>query len=371
MPRGTGFGTIEAIATKPGRKPTGYRIRYRGPDGKRYREAGFRTKELARKRLDAISTQIVMKTWESPDLVVVSYTLAEYVEIVFTRLEGMGRKPRTIEEYRRYWKRHIASALGKHKLTDITPVMVASWYAKLCPKTPTERAHTYAFLRSVLLSAERDGLIDRCPCNLVGAGSVKRAGRTDLPTDVQVMLAVAFMPPPYRLMVQLGGALGLRSGEVRGLKRGDIDLAAGVVRVRRNLSRYGGRENETTTKTVNSVRDLPIRQELIPVVRDHLDRFVEPRDDALLFPGPRGGMLTIGTFHNYWEKAREMAGIPNCRFHDLRHYAATMAIVFGGATTQEALRMLGQTDSRVLNRYIDAVRGRDREIAERMPSLVG
>jgi len=365
MPRGNSFGTIREFSG-------GFSARYTGPDGRKYSsDKSFPQRTEAKKWLAKIQTQIASGEWKSPDVIEHTYTLSEYVEIVLKRKEAMGRKERTIEEYRRYWHRSIEKELGPLELSEITPHKVATWYAKLGPKTPTERSHTYSFLRTVMREAERDGLIENCPCKIVGAGQVKRAGVTELPTDMEIIMAVSFMPEQYRLMLQMGGGLGMRSGEVRGLQRGDFDLVNRKVRIQRGVVRHGGKEHLTTTKSRFSKRTLDIPTDLIPVIEEHLSEHVGSTDDAQLFPNVHGGLMSAQSLTNYWVKAKTAAGIPKCRFHDLRHYAATMAVVRGGASEYEAVRMLGQADSRVLRRYLDDVQGRGREIVDKMPSLVG
>lgn len=48
--------------------------------------------------------------------------------------------------------------------------------------------------------------------------------------------------------------------------------------------------------------------------------------DALLFPGRDGvSLLQPSTLHRNWRMAREAAGRPDLRVHDLRHTGAPMA----------------------------------------------
>ncbi|MCL2736981.1 MAG: site-specific integrase [Propionibacteriaceae bacterium] len=376
------------MANKAGRRtfgassqlPSGrWRARYYGPDGIYYSaDRTFVSKQDAWGWLGEVERSISLGTWKSPTQVKeeeeerrrrqeeVEYTLEEYADLFFAR---GGRKPRTDEEYRRYFDRHIRPTFGDVPLGKITALKVGNWYARLCPTAPTERAHTYAFLRTLLLNAKREQLITESPCNIPGAGVHKRASVTVLPTDVEILLAVSFMPDRYRLAVQLAAASGLRNGEIRGLKRADIDLAHGLITVRRNIARYDGGEHEGSTKSTYSSRRVPISRDMITDVEEHLSEHVGPRDDALLFPSVRGELLPVGSLWNYWDKARTQAGCPDLRFHDLRHYAATMFVVKGGASEYEAIRLLGQNDSRVLRKYLDEISGRNHEIINSLPSL--
>jgi integrase len=192
------------------------------------------------------------------------------------------------------------------------------------------------------------------------------------------------MPDRWRVALYLSASCGLRSGEVRSLQRGDIVLpeptdkasdgtAPGLLHVRRGVVELHVDDDACvlvdTPKTTYSVRDVAIPPWLVPVLRAHLAQFVGARDDAWLFTSPEGGPLRQMTLWRAWDKARGTAGIPSCRWHDLRHYAATMAVVAGGASEYEARRMLGQNDSKVLRRYLDDIEGRQATIARHMPVL--
>jgi len=61
-----------------------------------------------------------------------------------------------------------------------------------------------------------------------------------------------------------------------------------------------------------------------PVLEDHLNRFVGPESDAPLFNGATGERLRPSNFWVIWEAARKRVGLEWVRFHDLRHFAATV-----------------------------------------------
>ena len=377
MPRGTGFGTVYSESGV-------YHGRYTGPDGVKYVIGKTSTRKTdVQDWLAEVRADISRGVWKSPKTPEEKgFTFSEYAESFMDR---SSRKPKTDAEYDRLLKKHCVPTFGKMKLDAITPLKVGNWYAKLLPDAPTDRAHTYSLFRTIMLSAVREGLIVKSPCVIRGAGSVKRAGKTKLPTPVEVMLAADFMPGKQSdstshaatpkatgkcaLIVLLAAKIGLRSGEVRALQRQDLDLKERILHVRRNLVRYEGAEHTGTTKTVAGTRDCSIPKELVPLIEEHL-KTVGPRDDSWVFLNSKGELLSGQTLNKWWAKARATAGIPDVRFHDLRHYAGTMAVVYGGATEYEAMRMLGQEDSKVLRLYLDEVRGRQREIADNTPSLV-
>lgn len=86
-----------------------------------------------------------------------------------------------------------------------------------------------------------------------------------------------------------------------------------------------------------------------------------PSPDALLFPGRDGASnLQPSTMHRHWRMAREAAGRPDLRVHDLRHTGATLA---------ELQERLGHSSVNAALRYQHAARGRDQEIAAALSAM--
>ena len=96
------------------------------------------------------------------------------------------------------------------------------------------------------------------------------------------------MPDRLRLMVLLAAWCGLRFGELAELRRADVDLAHGVLRVRRGVVRAGGQPIAGTPKSEAGIRDVAIPPHLMPMVHDHLIGHAGRGRDALLFPAAIG-----------------------------------------------------------------------------------
>jgi integrase len=74
------------------------------------------------------------------------------------------------------------------------------------------------------------------------------------------------------------------------------------------------------------------------------------------------------TLTRVWYPAREKAGRPDLRFHDLRHTSATMAAV-AGATLSELMQRLGHSTPGAAMRYQSVAKGRDHVIAAALSKL--
>lgn len=108
-----------------------------------------------------------------------------------------------------------------------------------------------------------------------------------------------------------------------------------------------------------------------PHIRDDLEHHRETTvgggDDALLFPRASGKHLT-DVRDAGWTKAVEAVGREGLRFHDLRHFAATMATQVG-ASSAETMRGIGHSTYKAAMTYQAALDERDYDIAARLSRL--
>ena len=124
----------------------------------------------------------------------------------------------------------------------------------------------------------------------------------------------------------------------------------------------------TTPKSDAGVRDVAIPPHVIPLIEAHLAKHVDRGRDSLIFPADGGGHLQPSTLYRHWYKARDTAGRPDLRFHDLRHSGAVLAAATG-ATLAELMARLGHSTPQAAMRYQHAAAGRDREIAALLSKL--
>lgn len=141
-------------------------------------------------------------------------------------------------------------------------------------------------------------------------------------------------------------ATGMRYGELLGLKWQDVNLDDGTLQVRRTLSRLPtqmGRDRgdlyvEAEPKTKRSRRNIALAGFAIEALKQHRIRQEEMKRSAgdlweehdYVFCTPLGKHLNPG--HGVLVQLKillEKAGLPEIRFHDLRHSAATLLLSMG------------------------------------------
>lgn len=288
-------------------------------------------------------------------------------------------KPRTREHYRALLDRHLLPELGTYDLEAVTPLVVRAWWARLRKTTPTVRAHSYSLLRTIMNSALAEQLVPANPCHIRGAGNAKTVHRTEPATIAQLETITEAMPDRYQLMVMLAAWCALRYGELTELRRRDIDVDAGLIRVRRAVTWVKGGDPDRpeavvpvvgTPKSDSGIRDVNIPPHLLPMVAHHLKAYTKRGEDSLLFTAARGnGHMRQSSLTKVYYPAREKAGRPDLRWHDLRHTGAVLA-ASTGATLAELMARLGHSTAGAALRYQHAAQGRDAEIAASLSKLI-
>lgn len=271
-------------------------------------------------------------------------------------------KPRTRAHYRRILDRFLLPKFGAVELRAITPRQVRSWHAALDPQTPTMNTHAYSLLRGIFTTAVADDAVPANPCRVRGAGQTKRKIDPRPATLTELEVITAEMPERLQLMVLLAAWCALRFGELTELRRSDVLLGDGRIMVTRGVVLVDGAHVVDTPKSQAGVRTVSIPPHLLPAVADHLAEFVGARADALLFPGVLGGHLAPASLYDAFYPARDAAGRPDLRFHDLRHTGAVLAAQTG-ATLAELMARLGHSTPAAALIYQHASQDRDSAIA--------
>ena len=376
--------------------PSGrWQAAYTGPDAILYKApTTFEDEDAARGWLKGERKLIDLDEWRPPSerahrRVRSRETFAEFADawLADRQVKGRPLKPRTRDHYRNMLDKFLLPTFGKRPLSAITPAEVDQWYRDLDARTPTYRAHAYSLLRTILASVDPTVLAAN-PARIRGAGSTSRRHHIEPLTLDELSALVDAMPEGRRLMVLLAAWCALRFGELAELRRGDIDVTIGVVKIRRGVVRTSAGVQVGTTKSDAGVRNVAVPPHLLPAIKAHLKDHTEPGRDALLFPaasgghlapstfygqaptvvkGPRGRVLDVRGGHGYY-RARVLAGRPDAHFHDLRHTGAVLAAQTG-ATLAELMARLGHSTPGAAMRYQHAAKDRDKVIAAALSKL--
>jgi integrase len=266
-------------------------------------------------------------------------TLAQFLDLWLATVVKPTLAPKTHSSYAEIVRVHIVPALGPKQLAkvsapDIAGLLKTKQDAGLSPRTVQ---YIRAVLRIALNRAVKWQLIIRNPVTLTDSPKVRRQEVRPLtPEQARAFLAVAEgdrLEALYRVAL----ALGLRLGEALGLSWDDVNLDAGTLRVRRSLQRIDGTLTLKEPKTEKSRRTLTMPQTLTVALRQHRVRQLEERlaageawqDTKLIFATSKGTPLEPSNVLKRFKALLRAAGLPEQRFHALRHCAASLLIAQG------------------------------------------
>lgn len=357
MPRRR-FGSIRR--TSSGR----YQARFIDPGGQRQNAPElFRTESDAARWLDRVEDKIKRGHW-LPDNGASRRTLRECCEAYLEENPNVGA--RWEETCRRNMRLHMVALLDM-PIVAITPPVVRAWHAKALRGKGgrTSISQSYRFLRSVMGVAVNDGVLDRNPCQIAGAGSQKAPER-GIATPAQVDALIKAITPRYRAAVVLAAWCGLRRGEVCGLRVGDVDLPAKVVHVRKNWVELleSPTKFEKDPKSDAGKRVVTVPPHVMPYLRDHAKEYA---GSEFFFVGRDGQRMRGNAVYQAFVRARKIVGV-SLAFHDLRHTGQSLAAATG-ANLVDLRKRLGHSTTAAAQRYLHTIDGRDTKIADALSQM--
>ena len=265
-------------------------------------------------------------------------TVGEYLDRWLKDSDRDSVRGSTHERHTEIIKLHIRPALGRLKLSKLTPAHVQGLYrdkldSGLSPAT-VQKIHTV--LHKALAQALRWNMVPR---NVTDAVRAPRPAPKEMrplsPEGARTLIGAArgdMLEALYVLAVHTG----MRQGELLALKWEDVDLNEGVLRVRRTLARSKGRISLGEPKTRKSRRTVHLTGAAVQALRSHLERQLEDigrlgdlyRDHGLVFTSEVGTLINPTNLRRRsFAPLLQRAGLPQIRFHDLRHTCATLLLV--------------------------------------------
>lgn len=242
---------------------------------------------------------------------------------------------RSIKDDERILTKCVLPAFGPdQRLRALTREMIARYRERrLVEVSPYTVSNELAVLRHLLRCAHEIGDLDAVPVIKLPK---KPDGRLRyLEEDEIARLLTACRDSRNRCLfpvVVLALNTGMRKGEILGLEWERIDLSSGRITLVRTKS--------------GKPRGIPMNDAVYAALVE-----LEPdagRRTGRLFPNGndrRGSQIRVA-----FDFALKRAGIADCRFHDLRHTAASH-LVMKGAALREVQEILGHSDLRMTLRY--------------------
>lgn len=269
-------------------------------DGRRIREAVGPNKRAAEQALAARKTDLRRGRFHlsNPKKI----TLANFATLYLQRHASLKRSGNRDERTLRI---HSLPRFGNHRLTSITPKLLAEYQAlRASEAKPATVNREIALLKTMFNLAIRWGYADKNP--VLGLKMLREDNLTQRvlsPEEEARLLEVS--KEPYRSFIVLGLNTGLRRGELLDLRWEDVSLPFGQLVVRRSK---GGEP-----------RKVPLNRPSQEVLRK-----LRPKETGRVFPEGE-----IRALDHHFREARLKARIQGLRIHDLRHTFASRLVARG------------------------------------------
>jgi integrase len=299
-------------------------------------------------------------------------TVGEYLKRWLEDAVRPARTPNTYASYEGAVRNHIARHLGGVRLASLSPVAVQGLYSAMerGGASPRTRELAHAVLHRALAQAVKWGLAARNACDAVERPKVPRKEmKVYTPEQTRRLLEAARGHRLGALFV-LAAATGARQGELFGLRWPDVDLEGGTVHVQRTLEERGGRLRLKEPKSAKSRRRVELPRFAAEALAGHRARMAAEgfaTDEHPVFPDTRGGWLRKSNFiRKVYKPLLRRAGLPELKFHALRHGLATLMLT-AGTHPKVVQEWLGHAQaSMTLDVYSHVLPSLHREAADRI-----
>jgi integrase len=337
------------------------------PDGQR-RFKTSKSQKVVRDWLQAQRQSVRDQLWVADD----KLTLGEFLTRYLADIAASTVRPRTLESYTWLVHNHIQPALGDVRLTNLMAQRVQGFYSERLQAglSATTVLHIHNFLHKALEQAVRWGLVPRNVTDLVDPPRSKRRQPTVWSAEqARRFLEKAKSHRLYALYV-LALFTGMRQGELLGLQFDDIDWETSTINVQHSLQTLSGKPQLLAApKTEKSRR----RVSLPEAARLALERHVKLQagKKGYVFVSQVGTPLLPHSVIDTFKRLIEEAGVPDIRFHDMRHTCATLHLL-AGTNPKVVQDLLGHsTITLTLDTYSHILPGIQEDAAKRMDRLLG
>lgn len=301
------------------------------------RSISGKTQKEVRQKLQAATSAIVAGTYVAP----CKMTLGEWLDI--WKNEYLGSvKPLTVKDYYNQIDNHIKPAMGAVRLDSLETHMIQRFYNTLTdkggkPLSPKTVKNIHGVLHKALQQAIANGYISQNPAAACILPKIQKPEIKPLePDEIAVFLKEA-NKDSYSNLFTVAIFTGMRQGELLGLSWENVDFKNGVIYVKQQLQCKDGEYFFCTPKSGKGRTIAPasvVMDALHQQWRDQRMASMEAGEawsnpNNLVFTDPMGKNLVRRTVVKHFKSVVQRVGIPDARFHDLRHSFAVTSLQAG------------------------------------------
>jgi len=232
-------------------------------------------------------------------------------------------KASTQHGYKTVLNVHVLPAWRDWRLRDIERLAIQQWVAdRFRQGTGWQTVrNAWVLLSSILETAVEYGCLEANPARGVKFPQKGLKQKPAIIAGEDLARLLKQLEEPYRTMVSLIAATGLRIGELLALRWSVLDLDAGALAVRQSV--YEGKFQ--LPKTQKAVRTIPLGRRTIAALKGHSERVTRTAPEDLVFGNRSGNPLRESKMlRNVLQPAAEKAGLGRVTWHQFRHIHSSL-----------------------------------------------
>ncbi len=293
----------------------------------------------------------------------------------------LSRRPGTVHQYRQIFDQYILPLIGKMRLQEVQPSLIRRLY--LTKREEGLGSRTIQLIHTVLHSmfkqAVREGLLGWSPVEAVERPKVETAEHQILTEEQAQQLVIMSKASHYGTLIYLALITGLRESELLGLKWSDIDWKKGILHVQRQLHRVQGQGRVfVPPKTKAGRREIRLGQGTLERLAAHREEQDKQRilsgdlweENNLIFPNRLGKPAACENMYKEHKRILKANGLPDIRFHGLRHTNISFLIDMGTPINTVQKRAGHSKASITTDTYGHSITRSEREAAERIDEWI-
>ena len=231
--------------------------------------------------------------------------------------------------------------------------------------------------------AVRLGYISANPCDACKLPRVEKKEIIPLSGKYLRAFLQAIKGDPYEDLFFVDVFTGMRQGELLGLCWDCVDFIKGTITVKRQLQQIRNRGQASTVKLVAPKNDKARVIQPAPDVMNVLSKIHAKQaeyklisggawqnESDLVFVNEKGQHLVDETVYDHLKKIVREIGIPQARFHDLRHTYATTSLQIGDPVKTVSENLGHATVAFTLDVYGHVTDQMKKDSADRMQRLI-
>lgn len=392
MPRraAQGSGTIRKnIVTRNGKTYTYWEARYTvGTDpgtGKQVQKSiSGATQAEVRKRLIAATSAIDTGTYQEPS----KMTVKQWSEVWLNEYASKSVKPNTLVSYKVQFESHINPNIGAVTLQSLKTHQIQQMYNRLIKVKGDESAlspksvhNCHCVLHKCLEQAVKIGYMrfnpaSSCELPRTDKKKIKPLDEANIGDFIKEL-----DDEQYKNLFITALFTGMRESELLGLQWNCIDLKNKQITVDKQLVKLKGKDEpyilastksgKERTITVASYVTEALKAEKVKQTENQLKSYgLFNNLDGLVFTDEMGKHLVQRTVVKHFKNIANKIGIPDARFHDLRHTFATMSL-HNGDSIKDVQSNLGHSSATItLDLYAHVTKEMKQISADRMDAFI-